>query len=95
MAAVAEVVVGVGGGVEGPPPDGGQVVARHHELVGAQRDLEHLHGLADGAAEEEAAARPVEVGVRHGDADEDDVGQVGEHRRQEHEVAELLAEAGP
>ena len=33
--------------------------------------------------------------MHHGDADEDDVGQVGEHRRQEHKVAELLAEAGP
>ena len=31
----------------------------------------------------------------HGDADEDDVGEVGEHDGQEHKVAELLAEARP
>ena len=52
----------------------------------------NLHSLADRAAEEEAW--PVEVRVHHGDADEDDVGQVGEHDGQEHKVAELLAEAG-
>ena len=52
----------------------------------------NLHSLADGSAEEES--RAVEVRVHHGDADEDDVGQVGEHRRQEHEVTQLLAEAG-
>ena len=55
--------------------------------------LNNLHSLADGSAEEEP--RAVEVRVHHGDADEDDVGQVGEHRSQEHEVTQLLAEARP